>query len=277
MQSFRYRRSYNGRLQALVFDWAGTIIDYGSRAPFAVFSQVFANHGVQITTSEAREPMGKAKRAHIETVLAMPRVAQLWRDKHGRAHTSADVDTLYAEFLPLQLACLANYCEMIPGALKVIEACRRRGLKIGTSTGYVKELMEVVLVEAERQGFTPDAMVCASDVAEGRPAPWMCFENARRLNVYPMSSTVKIDDTPVGIEAGLNAGMWTVGVALSGNEMGLSRAEVQNLPERERVERLGRANAKLGQCGAHYVIDSVADLVPVLVDIERRLSLGEQP
>src|SRR3569623_1258838 len=99
MQSFRYRRSYNGRLQALVFDWAGTIIDYGSRAPFAVFRQVFANHGVQITTAEAREPMGKAKRAQIEAGLAMPRVAQLWRDKHGRAHTSADIDTLYAEFL----------------------------------------------------------------------------------------------------------------------------------------------------------------------------------
>src|SRR3569833_3457755 len=101
MKSFRYRRSYNGRLQALVFDWAGTNNDYGSRAPFAVFSQVFANHGVQITTAEAREPMGKAKRAHIETVLAMPRVAQLWRDKHGQPHTSADVDTHYVVFLLL--------------------------------------------------------------------------------------------------------------------------------------------------------------------------------
>ena len=38
---FRYRRAYAGPVRAVVFDWAGTTVDYGSRAPVAAFAEVF--------------------------------------------------------------------------------------------------------------------------------------------------------------------------------------------------------------------------------------------
>jgi phosphonoacetaldehyde hydrolase len=277
MQTNSQRRGYRGKLKALVFDWAGTLIDYGSRAPMAVFVEVFRRAGVTISVDEARGPMGMAKRAHIEAVLAQSDVTARWRERHGRAATTADVDRLYDDFLPLQAACIAEHSELIPGVLPVIEDCRKRGLKIGTSTGYVRSLMDVVLAEAAKQGFTPDAMVCTDDVPAGRPAPWMCWENAKRLNVFPAAAMVKVDDTPVGIEAGLNAGMWTVGIAKTGNETGLSQAELRALPAGEQEQRLDRAYDRLRSVGAHYVIDGVADLLPSLDAIETRLATGEHP
>src|SRR5688572_5921778 len=114
MQVNSRRRGYRGKLQALVLDWAGTLVDHGSCAPAAVFVEVFRRVGVPITTAEARGPMGMAKRAHIEAVLADPDVAARWQERHGRVSTTADVDVLYADFLPLQMACIAEHAELIP-------------------------------------------------------------------------------------------------------------------------------------------------------------------
>ncbi|MBS0210962.1 MAG: phosphonoacetaldehyde hydrolase [Planctomycetes bacterium] len=277
MQRYSTGARYRGPLQAVLFDWAGTTIDFGSRAPTATFVRVFADEGVAITEAEAREPMGMAKRAHIETLLQMPAVAERWRQAHRRAPTSVDVDRLYVAFLPMQLKCLTDYADLLPGAADVVAACRQRGMKIGSSTGYVREMMDVLMPLAERQGYRPDEMLCASDLKEGRPAPWLNLENARRLGVFPLESIVIVDDTRVGIEAGRNAGMWTVGVIRTGNEVGLSRAALEALASAERDKLCADAAARLAAAGAHYTIDSVADLLPVLDEIERRLAAGERP
>ena len=89
------------QIQAVLFDWAGTTVDYGSRAPVKVFVEIFHRMGIEITEAEARGPMGQAKREHIASVLAVPRVADLWKEKFGSEPCSADVDRLYADFLPL--------------------------------------------------------------------------------------------------------------------------------------------------------------------------------
>ena len=167
---------------------------------------------------------------------------------------------------------------MIPGVSRAIAECRRRGLKIGSSTGYTREIMEVVMARARKQGFSPDAMLCASDIAEGRPAPWLIFENARRLGVYPMAAIAKLDDTVAGIEAGLNAGTWTIGVAKTGNEVGLSEAELngRSAAERTRADREGPRSAAPGPL-AHHVVDSVSEILPVLDEIDERLAAGHTP
>lgn len=268
---------YRGPIQAVLFDWAGTVVDFGSRAPAATFVRVFGDQGVTITETEAREPMGMAKRAHIETLLQMPAIAERWRQAHGRLPGDADVDRLYQAFLPLQLECLADFADVLPGVADAVAACRERGMKIGSSTGYVREMMDLLMPLAERQGYRPDVMVCASDLREGRPAPWLNLENARRLGVYPLESIVVVDDTRVGIEAARNAGMWAVGVVQTGNEVGLSRAALEALPAAQREKLCANAAARLAQAGAHYTIDSVAELMPVLDEIEARLSAGEKP
>ena len=270
-------RSYRGPLRALVLDWAGNTVDYGSRAPAAAFTETFAQHGVVISIEEAREPMGRAKRDHIRAITEMPRVASRWRDAHGGPCTNQDIDALYADFLPRQLHCIEQYSDVIPGVPEIIQRCRERGLEIGSSTGYTAEIMEVVMARARAQGFSPDAMLCASDIAEGRPAPWLIFENARRLGVYPMAAIAKVDDTVAGIEAGINAGTWTIGVARTGNGVGLSEAELNDRSAAERTELVEKARGRLHRAGSHYVVDSVSEILPVLDAIDERLAAGHAP
>jgi phosphonoacetaldehyde hydrolase len=268
---------YTGLLQAAIFDWAGTVVDYGCIAPAQVFVETFAAEGVALTVGEARAPMGMNKRDHIATVLALPDVAARWQEAHGAPAGTRDIDRLYAAFVPRQIALIGASAELIPGALDAVAALRARGLKIGGCTGYVRAMMDILEPAASANGYAPDVSVASDDVGGGRPAPWMIFHIAQRLSVYPMAAIVKIGDTEVDIAEGLNAGVWTVALAQTGNEIGLSEADFHALPAAEREARLSAARAKLSDAGAHYVIDTLHDLLPVVDDIEARLRKGERP
>ena len=275
--TFTYQRRYRGKLQAVLFDWAGTTMDFGCMAPAVVFVEVFARKGVPITIEEARAPMGAHKRVHIQRITELDSVRKRWQEKHGRLPNDADIEAMFQVFVPLQLKCLSEYSAMIPGALDTVNALRKRGCKIGSTTGYTTEMMAINLKDAERQGYKPDSTVCASDVPAGRPYPYMCLQNVINLGVSPVEACVKIDDTRPGVEEGLNAGMWTIGLAVSGNEVGLSLADWQKVPEAEQERRRQGAYTRMYQSGAHYVVDSIADIMPCIDDIEARLARGERP
>ena len=138
-------------------------------------------------------------------------------------------------------------------------------------------MMEINLKDAERQGYVPDSTVSAGQVPAGQPYPFMCLRNMIDLQVWPVEACVKVDDTIPGIEEGLNAGMWTVGFAVSGNEVGLPLDEWQALAEDDKAARRRRAYGRMEQCGAHYVVDDISRLMPCLDDIESRLGRGEKP
>lgn len=275
--TYRYRRIYNGPVQAVILDWAGTTVDYGSRAPAGVFVEVFAQQGVEITIAEARVPMGMQKRDHIRTLTEMPDIARRWEAAHSRPPTEEDVDAMYAAFIPLQLAALPAYADLVPGVLSAQAAFREMELKIGSNTGYNREMTELLVAEARERGYEPDATVCASDVPAGRPAPWMALRLAEALGVYPMEAIVKIGDTIADIEEGLNAGMWTIGVAKTGNELGLSEEEVAALDPDDLVARLEGAYARMYAAGAHFVVDGVGDTPEVIARIDEMLMEGRRP
>ena len=123
----------------------------------------------------------------------------------------------------------------------------------------------------------PDSTVSASEMPAGRPYPFMCLQNAINLQVDCVAACVKVDDTIPGVEEGLNAGMWTVGLAISGNEVGLPLQEWQALSEDDKRIKRERAYRRMLQSGAHYTIDTIADLMPCIDDIARRLQRGERP
>lgn len=275
--TFTYERRYRGKIQAVLLDWAGTTMDYGCMAPAVVFVEVYKRQGVPITMDEARAPMGAHKRVHIQQISQLDSVRQRWEAAHTRPPTEADIDRMFAEFVPLQLACLSDYSTLIPGTLEVVAAMRQRGIKIGSTTGYLTEMMAINRKDGATQGYEPDSNVCASDVPAGRPYPYMCLQNVINLQVSPVAGCVKIDDTVPGVEEGLNAGMWSIGLAMSGNEVGLPLKDVQALPPADRERRRQRAYTRMSQCGAHYVVDSIADIMPCLDDIEQRLARGERP
>lgn len=267
----------NTTLKAVFFDWAGTIVDHGSRGPTAVLLEIFGRRGLKLSAEEARGPMGMAKREHIATLLRLPRIAEAWHQRFGNAPAEPDVDALYAEFLPLQKSILSDYSQPIAGAVSAIEQLRARGLQIGSTTGYTRDLMEVVIPIAAREGLVIETVVCADDVPRGRPTPFLLYEAALRLTVAPFSRTVVVDDTAVGVEAGRMAGAWTIGLTRTGNGVGLSEQEVGGLTETERQRLCDRAAAPLRAAGAHYVLESVAELLPTIADIEHRLRRGERP
>lgn len=272
-----WQRRWRGGIEAVIFDMAGTLLDFGSCAPAGVFVEVFAAGGVEISLAEARGPMGAEKRAHVRELLFAPAIAARFTARHGRPPTEADVDRLYAAFVPAQLACLSRYGELVPGALETCRALRARGVKLAANTGYSRDMLEVCLAEARRQGLELDDAVAASDVPRARPWPAMCLLNAARLAVADVAACVKVDDTVPGIEEGLAAGMWTVAVAVSGNEVGLPLEEWRALPAAEQARRRARAVDRLARAGAHLVVDSVAELLPALEEIEARLARGERP
>jgi phosphonoacetaldehyde hydrolase len=265
------------QLKAVIFDWAGTMIDFGSRAPMGAFVEAYRRFDVPLSVAEARVPMGLPKRAHIAALMAEPNIAERWRVAHGALPDDAAIDAVYAVFVPLNTDIVADYADLIPGALAMAQAARARGLRIGSTTGYVRSIMDRLLPLSAAQGYVPDNLVCAGDLADGRPSPLMMYRCFADLGVYPPAAVVKVDDTEPGIAEGIAAGSWTVGVTVSGNCVGLSLPEWEATAPAEQARLRDAAAAKLRGAGAHYVIDSVADLLPVLDAIEARLARGETP
>jgi len=265
------------RIQAVILDWAGTTVDFGSLAPVAALQSIFAAKEVPITAGEAREHMGVLKKDQIRAICGGERVAKAWSEQHGQPPTEADVEVLFAEFLPRQAEILAEFSQPIPGVPETIEAWRMARMRIGSTTGYTRELMNVVMPTAARLGYAPDACVTPDEVGAGRPKPFMCYRNAILLAVYPLSCCVKIGDTVVDVAEGLNAGMWTIAITGTGNEIGLSLAEWQALPLDERCRRERDASERLRRAGAHFTAQSLADCSGILEEIERRIATGERP
>jgi phosphonoacetaldehyde hydrolase len=252
------------QIKAVILDWAGTTVDHGSRCPTQVFQEIFKRRGVEITSAEARGPMGRAKHEHIALIAALPRVAAIWQQIHARPVTDTDVLDMYHDFLPLQKQILAKGSDVIPGVPTAIQTLRSAGLKIGSTTGYTRELMQVVQPIAAQQGYQPDMILCSDDVVAGRPAPWLNLRAAELLQVWPAKHILVVDDTLVGIEAGKQAGMLTAAVTRTGNSLGLSLEEVAALSSTQLQRLLHTATADFHAAGADLIIESVADLPNML-------------
>jgi len=268
---------YTGPVQAVVLDWAGTAVDYGCMGPADVFVKVFSTFDVSVTAAEARQFMGLEKKEHIRSMCRLPAVVEHWEKKHGCPPGEDDVEKLYEKTEPMMVAAIVDHAEPITGLLPFVEAMRTRGIKIGSCTGYTAPMMAVLVQEAARMGYRPDCSVCSSDVPAGRPFPWMCYQNAIRLQTYPFASMIKIGDTVSDIGEGRNAGMWTVGLTQSGNELGLPEDQVAALPKKELNRRLAATETRFTDAGAHYVVKGIWDCLNVVDDITRRLENGEQP
>ncbi len=265
------------RLEAVIFDWAGTTVDHGSLAPVRAVTELFHRHGIPLTDADARKDMGIFKRDHIRNILATPPVSQQWQELTGHLPAEPDVSELFAGFHQLQMDILKDYSQVIQGVPALAEKLRRRDLRLGSTTGYTRPMLDVLLQRAADQGYRPDEALCPDDVVGGRPYPWMCLQLAIRFRLRATSAAVKIGDTISDIEEALNAGMWAVGVAATGNEIGLSERDLDALPQAERRTRIEAARSRLMAAGAHYVIDSAAACEPVLDEIDSRLKAGDRP
>src|SRR5215471_2019871 len=209
-------------VKAVVFDWAGTMVDYGCMAPVEALIDVFAGEGVSISGAEARHDMGKAKHDHLIAIMANPAVAARWQTHKGRFATQADIERIYQNLIPAMTAAAAKASSLIPGAAESVAALAALGVRIGSGTGYTREMMVEILAAAARQGYAPEVVVCAGETPSGRPAPLMTWKALIALDAWPARACIKVDDSAVGIEEGRLAGCWTVGLSASGNGVGLT-------------------------------------------------------
>ena len=247
-------------LRAVLFDLAGTTIDCGCMAPVAVFVEVFRRRGVVVSEASARGPMGTHKREHIRRMCADPAVLAAWVAARGVAPTEGDVEAMYQEAEPLQVACLPEHSTPIAGFLSLAAALREQGVRLGATTGYTTPMMAVLRPHMAAQGWSPDVVRCASDAPAGRPAPYLNQLAAMALGVDDVRSVVVVGDTVVDMQAARNAGMWAVGVALTGNLVGLGESALAALDPAERDAHREHAAAVLYAAGAHVVVDRVTDL-----------------
>jgi len=252
-------------IKGVIFDWAGTTIDFGCFAPLNVFVEIFKNKGIEITVEEARRPMGMLKKDHVRAILSMPRISGLWAGKFGLDFNENDVEELYSDFEPALIGILPDYTDVINGVIPVCAELRKRGIKIGSTTGYTKKMMEVVMAETAKKGYMPDSMVTADDVGSGRPHPFMIYRNMQNLLLSQAESVVKVGDTVADIQEGTNAGVWSVGVVEGSSEMGLTESEYMALSKEEKLETARRVKKTFLDAGADYVINNMAEL-PALID-----------
>ena len=265
-------------LHAVIFDWAGTLVDFGSFAPTQIFVDAFAAFGVEISLKKASGPMGLSKRHHIQTLLADPDIQDAWKIRFDRSSNETDVDMIYEHFMPMQIEKVGLYSTPIPGAIDTLRALRNQGIKIGSCSGYPRQVLNVLLPMAERHGVKVDYAVAGDDLpAGGRPGAYMALANMLALKLPDVARCVKVDDTEPGVLEGRNAGMWTVGLTLSGAPAGLTLEDYQSSSKTHLQQLRETVSERHRLAGAHYVIDTVADLLPVLDAIKYRIKAGERP
>lgn len=264
-------------IQAVILDWAGTVVDHGSRAPMGAFVRAFAQFGVTITITDARGPMGMAKRDHISAVGRTPSVDATWRQVHGHSITEAEIDAVMAVFEPMNIASVEAHADFIPGALEALATLRAQGIRIGATTGYTRPIMNVLEPIAARGGYTPEITVCAGDLPAGRPAPLMMWHAMARMGIWPADTVVKVDDTIPGIGEGTSAGTWTIGLSLSGNMCGLSAEDLAALDDITRDTIRRKATAEMTEAGADLVIDSLATLPQAIAQLNAWHAQGHKP
>jgi phosphonoacetaldehyde hydrolase len=274
-----YSRGYRGKVKAVILDWSGTTADAYVLAPAVVFVDVFKKHGVEISMAEARGPMGLRKDLHIKALTEVPEIAERWKGVHGKVPGQAEVDAMFADFVPMQLECLREYTGLLPGVADTTQKLQAEGIKIGSSTGFVRSMVDILEADAKKQGYVPDASVAGDEVEHGaRPKPFMVYKNLDMLDVHPIQSVVKVDDTTSGVGEALEAGCWGVGIARYSNYMNIDSFEHEkSLSDAEIARRLAFTRETLRKAGAHYVIDTFDELPAVIEDVNARLARGEKP
>lgn len=264
-------------LKGIIFDWAGTLVDYGSLCPLASFQAAFARRGIALEGWEVHEFMGRHKRDHLQAVLGLPSVNTQWIELYGRPWTEQDVDTLYALANSALIENLERHADPMPYAPEMLTRIRERGLKTGSTSGYTRVQMEKLVPLASARGVAVDHWVASDQVPQGRPWPWMIHANMQALGICPPSAIVKVGDTLIDIQEGLNAGVWTVGLVEGSSQIGQTRDFFHSQSPAVRASTCGRVREAYEAAGAHFVISNLSELDGVLDQIEAALDANRSP
>lgn len=257
------------KIEAVIFDWAGTTVDFGCFAPVQAFISAFEKFGITPTVEEVRKPMGMLKREHIKTMFNMERIGKKWAEIYGREFNENDIDEVYRYSEENILNVVGKFTDVKPYVLEAVQMLREKNIKIGSTTGYTDDMMKIVLPKAEANGYKPDFWCSPNSVNNiGRPYPYMIFKNLENLKVSSVKNVIKIGDTVSDIKEGKNAGVISVGVVEGSSIMALSKEEYEKLSQEEKEKACKKVEEKFLDCGADYVIKNMGQLKELLEKIE---------
>lgn len=253
-------------VKTVIFDWAGTTVDYGCMAPVKGFVDGFASIGYHITDSTARAPMGLAKLDHVRAIA-----------KVLDADISEDnIQSVYRVFESKLMETIEIYCDLNDYVIETMAALRSRGIKIGSTTGYTAPMMKKVLPVAKEKGYSPDFCITPEEAGKGRPYPYMIWRNLMEFGISAPREAVKVGDTAADIAEGKKADCWTVGIIMGSSELGLTRDEVSALSEKELDDNRKRVIKAFYKAGADYIINDLSELLPIIDDIDRKLKQNSE-
>jgi len=261
---------FTGLIRLVVFDMAGTTVDYGSCAPVRAFLELFEKNGIKADPSIPRGISGMGKKDQIHRMLMNPEIYDQWMNIAGRIPNVNDLEHLYKEFIPLQLDNTARYSKVIDGVPETIEWLRENRIKIAGTSGYDRNMMNIAVRELEKEKVFLDVTYSSDQVPGGRPAPWMIFRCMEMTDTLETGSVINIGDTVSDMQAGRNAGVWAVGVIRSGNLIGMTKDEYLSADPEELDILVSEGRKTLYEAGAHVVIDFVSDLPEIIEIINSR-------
>lgn len=253
------------KFDGIIFDWAGTTVDYGCFAPVKAFIEAFEQYGIIPTLEEVGKLMGMLKIDHVRTMLSMDRISGLWEEKQGRKWTEEDVQKVYELSESKILEIVHNYAEPKPYVVETVNKLREMGLKIGSTTGYTDEMMALVVPKAAELGYAPDCWFSPDSTnKKGRPYPYMIFRNMEKLELKDVSRVMKVGDTVADILEGKNAGMVTVGILEGSSVMGLTQEEYEELTPKARGAADKKAEQTYLEAGADYVMKDIRGILDLI-------------
>ena len=248
-------------IEAVIFDWAGTTVDYGSLAPVVAFKAAFETKGIYPTDEEIRQFMGMSKWDHIGEMLKLSTIQSQWKEEYGNLPTEDDRKELYEMFESALMAHLVKSTELKPALLEAIKFLKDAGIRVATTTGYTPEMMAAVEKGAAQLGYVPELVLTSADVNNnGRPAPDMINKIMAEFNITDPNNVIKIGDTLVDIEEGKNAGVKTIGFVEGSSLMGLSEEEFDHLDDDQKETARCYVRREFESVDADYIINDLSEL-----------------
>ena len=198
-------------IDLVVFDMAGTTIQDSGQVLDA-FTAALDHNMVAVTHSELQSWRGASKRQVLRFFLER-------QFGHGDVDIAARVERAYADFCALlESGYRDGGIHLIPGAEETVFWLRERGVKIALTTGFYRQVTDIILQAVGWWQGTIDASICSDDVPMGRPAPFMIFRAMEATGVTDLRRVVKVGDTALDLLAGKNAGVRGVVGVLSGSQ-----------------------------------------------------------
>ena len=257
-------------IKLVIFDWAGTTIDFGCMAPVYAFKQAFKEIDIDVTFEEIRKPMGMLKIDHIKTMFEMKSIKDQFLEKKKRNYNDEDINLVYELFEKILFKDLELYTNPIPGVLETVQRLKEMNIKIGSTTGYTSKMIRVVAPRAKINGYSPGFLATADMTGKGRPDPSMIELNKIFFEIKNSSEVLKVGDTVSDILEGKNANCISACVIEGSSELGLSEKEFNETSLEVLEKESRRVYNTFKKYEPDYILNKITDLIPIIESLNKK-------